>query len=71
MEKLPGRYNVPISGVSLELTGVMSRMVIWVTEKARRTVMEREIFSPQLAGSQNTPSATSMMRRVGAMILRT
>ena len=55
-----------MSGVCLELTGVMSRMTICVTEKARRTVMESEIFSPQLAGSQKTPSATSRMSRVGA-----
>ena len=60
-----------IFGIFSELGGRISMIKSWITEKANRTVMERDTFSPQSAGSQNTPNATNMIKIVGQMMLNT
>ena len=52
-------------GVLSELMGVLSAMMIWKTEKARRRVMPSESRSPQEGGSQKMMCVMMTMKRIG------
>ena len=48
------RNYILIFGVKSEVLGVLSIMTSWKTEKARRTVIPSDTFSPLAGGSQKT-----------------
>ena len=53
-----------------ELGGVVSMMTSWNTTNDRRTVMEREIFSPESGDVQNTMSEMNAMTNAGTIMFR-
>ena len=49
---------------------MVSATTSWNTEKARRTVIPREVFSPDSAGSQKRTSDMTTMNEQGVMMFR-
>jgi hypothetical protein len=47
-----------MSGTASDVSGIFSATVRTKTEKARRTVMPRAIFSPESGGRQKTSSVS-------------
>ncbi len=56
---LSGSFLIsPMSGMDSEVSGIFSAMASMKTEKARRTVTPRAIFSPESGGRQNTSTVS-------------
>ena len=62
--------ELPISGTNSDVAGMLSAMSSMKTEKARRTVMPRVIFSPESGGSQKPSKLRTVSQRQGKIMLK-
>ena len=61
--------NSLMTGVKSEVRGVLSMMTSWKTEKASRTVIPSDTFSPLSGGSRKTASEMLSTNIEGQMML--
>jgi len=53
-------WIIPMSGMDSDVSGIFSAMASMKTEKAKRTVIPRAIFSPDSGGKQKTSNVRTL-----------